>query len=40
MDTNAYLVACAESTGVGVIVSFDRSIDQVPSVQRLEPGRT
>lgn len=33
----AYLVACAESTGVGSIASFDRSIDRVNTVQRIEP---
>lgn len=33
----AYLVACAESTGVGRIASFDRSIDRVPTVERVEP---
>jgi len=33
----AYLVACAESTGVGVIASFDRSLDRVGSVGRIEP---
>lgn len=33
----AYLVACAESTGVGVVVSFDRSIDRVATVERIEP---
>jgi predicted nucleic acid-binding protein len=33
----AYLVACAESTGVGVVVSFDRSIDRVNTVERVEP---
>jgi predicted nucleic acid-binding protein len=33
----AYLVACAESTGVGRVASFDRSIDRVPTVERLEP---
>lgn len=33
----AYLVACAESTGVGRVVSFDRSIDRVGTVQRIEP---
>ena len=33
----AYLVACAESTGVGRVASFDRSIDRVQSVQRIEP---
>jgi len=33
----AYLVAQAEVTGVGEIVSFDRSIGRVNSVQRREP---
>jgi predicted nucleic-acid-binding protein len=33
----AYLVACAESTGVGRIASFDRAIDRIPSVDRIEP---
>ena len=33
----AYLVACAESTGVGRVASFDRSIDRVQSVRRVEP---
>jgi len=33
----AYLVACAESTGVGRVASFDRSIDRVNSVERVEP---
>lgn len=32
----AYLVACAESTGVGTIVSFDRSLDRVGTVHRIE----
>ena len=36
----AYLVACAESTGVGRIASFDRSIDRVSTVHRVEPGVT
>jgi predicted nucleic acid-binding protein len=36
----AYLVACAESTGVDSIASFDRSIDRVPSVRRIEPPTT
>jgi predicted nucleic acid-binding protein len=36
----AYLVACAESTGVGRVVSFDRSIDRVVSVERIEPPRS
>jgi predicted nucleic-acid-binding protein len=33
----AYLVACAESTGVGRIASFDRSIGRVRTVERVEP---
>lgn len=33
----AYLVAHAEVTGVGEILSFDRSIDRVGSVTRREP---
>jgi predicted nucleic acid-binding protein len=33
----AYLVACAESTGVGRITSFDRSIDRIDTVERVEP---
>jgi predicted nucleic acid-binding protein len=35
---DAYLVASAERTGVGVIASFDRSIDRLPTVRREEPG--
>jgi predicted nucleic-acid-binding protein len=33
----AYLVASAEASGVGTIVSFDRALDRVASVRRLEP---
>ena len=33
----AYLVGCAESTGVHRIASFDRSIDRVGTVERIEP---
>ena len=33
----AYLVAQAEATGVGEILSFDRSIDRVATVARREP---
>lgn len=33
----AYLVACAESTHVGRIASFDRAIDRVGTVERVEP---
>jgi predicted nucleic-acid-binding protein len=34
----AYLVACAESTGVGRVASSDRSIDRITTVERVEPG--
>jgi predicted nucleic acid-binding protein len=33
----AYLVACAESTGVGKVASFDRSIDRMDTIERIEP---
>ena len=33
----AYLVACAESTGVGKVTSFDRSLDRVETIERVEP---
>ncbi len=33
----AYLVANAEATGVGMILSFDRAIDRVKTVSRVEP---
>lgn len=35
---DAYLVASAERTGIGVIASFDRSIDRVTTVRREEPA--
>ena len=34
----AYLVACAESTGINQVASFDRTIDRVGTVRRIEPG--
>lgn len=34
----AYLVASAEASGVGKIASFDRSIDRVATVERVEPS--
>ena len=34
----SYPVACAESTDVSRIVSFDRSLDRVETVERIEPG--
>jgi predicted nucleic acid-binding protein len=33
----AYLIACAETTGVGRVATFDRSIDSVDTVERIEP---
>lgn len=33
----AYLVACAESTGILRVASFDRTIDRVGTVIRVEP---
>ena len=35
---DAYLVASAERAGVRDIVSFDRSIDRIPTVRRIEPA--
>lgn len=35
---DAYLVACAEISGVGAVASFDREIDKVASVERVEPA--
>lgn len=35
---DAYLVASAERTGVGAVASFDRSIDRVRTVTRVEPA--
>jgi predicted nucleic acid-binding protein len=34
---DAYLVALAESSGVRLIASFDRSLDRVETVTRVEP---
>jgi len=33
----AYLVACAESAGIDAVASFDKAIDRVTTVTRLEP---
>lgn len=33
----AYVVALAEATGVREVISFDRSLDRVPSIRRREP---
>ena len=35
----AYLIAQAESTGVLAVASFDKSIDRVSTVERIEPSR-
>jgi predicted nucleic-acid-binding protein len=35
----AYLVASAESTGVGSVASFDESIDRITTVERVEPPK-
>ncbi|MCY3913202.1 MAG: type II toxin-antitoxin system VapC family toxin [Chloroflexi bacterium] len=34
---DAYLVASAERTGVGVVASFDRAIDRIGTVRREQP---
>jgi predicted nucleic-acid-binding protein len=34
----AYLVASAEASGVERIASFDRSVDRIATVQRVEPS--
>jgi predicted nucleic-acid-binding protein len=34
----AYLVASAETTGVNIVASFDRSIDRVGTVTRVDPA--
>ncbi|MGH9107588.1 MAG: PIN domain-containing protein [Acidimicrobiales bacterium] len=34
---DAYLVASAERSGAGAVASFDRSIDRVTTVTRIEP---
>jgi len=36
--SEAYLVASAEASGVESIVSFDRSIDRITTIQRIEPS--
>jgi predicted nucleic-acid-binding protein len=34
----AYLVASAETTGVNKVASFDRSIDRIETIERIDPG--
>ncbi len=36
----SYLVACAETTGVNQVASFDRSIDRATTIERVEPPPT
>ena len=36
-SAEAYLVASAEASGVGAVASFDRAIDRVKTVRRIEP---
>ena len=33
----SYLAACAELSAVGAVVSFDRGLDRLETIQRLEP---
>ncbi len=33
----AYLVACAETTGVGRVASFDRTVSRIRTTERVEP---
>ena len=35
--TEAYLVATAEQAGITEVASFDRAIDRVPTITRIEP---
>lgn len=35
---DAYLVASAEASGVGTIASFDRELDRITTVRRVEPS--
>ena len=34
---DAYLVACAETTGIGRVASFDNAISRISTVARIEP---
>ncbi len=36
----AYLVANAETSGVDAVASFDRTIDRITTIQRIEPPAT
>lgn len=35
----AYLVACAEVSGVGAVASFGRAVSRVPTIRHIVPGR-
>jgi predicted nucleic acid-binding protein len=35
--SEAYLVACAERSGVDAVASFDRSVDRIGTIRRVEP---
>lgn len=35
--SEAYLIASAEQSGVGTIVSFNQALDQIPTIDRIEP---
>ncbi len=34
---DAYLVACAETSGVGAVSSFDRGLERIGTVRRVVP---
>jgi predicted nucleic acid-binding protein len=34
----SYLAACGELSGVDVVASFDRDLDRLPTIRRLEPS--
>lgn len=34
---DAYVVACAEASGIGRIASFDKNISRIEGIQRIEP---
>jgi predicted nucleic acid-binding protein len=35
----AYLLACAEVSGVGAVASFDRAVSRVPTIRHIVPGK-
>ena len=34
----AYLVSCAETTGVGAVASFDRALDRISTISHVTPS--